>query len=63
MLTVRIAAKAAGVCTRTMYLYLKQGIVAGKRPGQHGSWRISKESLLKSGLATEEDIQKAEGGK
>ena len=60
MLTARIAAKAAGVRVETMYRYLKEGIVTGKRPGVKGPWRISRESLLRSGLATEEDIRKAE---
>jgi len=61
MLSARIAAKAAGCRVETMYKYLKDGIVTGKRPGKRGPWRISRESLLRSGLASEEDIQKAEG--
>lgn len=60
MLSAKVAAKAAGISMKTMYQYLKEGIVSGRRPGKRGSWRITRDSLIKSGLATEEDIQKAE---
>jgi excisionase family DNA binding protein len=59
MLTVKIAAEAAGVRVETIYNWLKVGILTGKRPGPRGRWRINRESLLLINVP-EADIAKAE---
>jgi predicted site-specific integrase-resolvase len=59
MLTVKIAAEAAGVRVETVYAWLRDGILVSKRAGKHGRHRISRESLLLIGVK-ESDIEKAE---
>jgi hypothetical protein len=54
-----MAAEAAGVRVETVYAWLHDGILAGKRSGFRGRWRIDRTSLLLIGVK-ESDIEKVE---